>query len=156
MKISEAARSAGLSQKMVRYYEQIGLLPVAARTGGNYRDFTDDDVAQLRFIGRSRALGFDMEEIRQLLKLRQRDNKASAVRAVAQRHMALIDARLAEMQHLRQELAALIDACGASPENECPILEALSQEVPACTKKRLHEHKTTMQPTFATKRRDEA
>lgn len=127
MNIGRAAGASGVSAKMIRYYEQIGLIQAAGRTDGNYRSFSDRDINDLRFIKRARSLGFSIDEITKLLSLwRDRERPSQDVRAVADRHVADLQARIGEMQALAATLKALSDACAADERPESPILADLA------------------------------
>jgi MerR family transcriptional regulator, copper efflux regulator len=124
--IGEAAQRSGVSAKMVRHYESLGLLPSVGRTDSGYRQYTDKEVHTLRFIRRSRDLGFSMAEIADLLKLWQNRRRSSAdVRRIAARHVQELDRRLAEMEGMRQSLQHLIHCCHGDHRPDCPILDEL-------------------------------
>jgi Cu(I)-responsive transcriptional regulator len=126
MNIGEAAKASGLPAKTIRYYEAIGLVR-ADRRGNNYRDYSDTAVHNLRFLHRARALGFSIEDCRQLLSLYGDHHRASAdVRRLAEAHIADIDAKLNELKAMRKTLAALVHACHGDERPECPILEDLA------------------------------
>lgn len=126
MNIGHAARRSGLPPKTIRYYEDIGLVRPARRANG-YRDYDDGDVHKLRFLQRSRNLGFSIEECRQLLSLYEDKHRASAdVKALAQARIEDIDARITELQGLRATLARLIASCHGDDRPDCPILEDLA------------------------------
>lgn len=123
MNIGQAARASGVSAKMIRYYESVGLIRPADRTVSNYRDFSDRDVNELRFIKRSRALGFSVGEIARLLELwRDRARSSREVKAIAQQHVRDLDQRIAEMQAMADTLRHLAEACAGDERPECPIL----------------------------------
>ena len=125
--IGEAASRSGVSAKMVRHYESLGLLPTVARTDSGYRRYSDKEVHSLRFIRRARELGFSMAEIAELLKLWQNRRRASAdVKRIAQRHVADLDRRMAAMAEMRDSLKHLADCCQGDQCPDCPILEELS------------------------------
>lgn len=125
--IGEAAKRAGVSVKMARYYESIGLMPPAQRTDSGYRLYRENDVHQLIFIRRARALGFSIEEIEQLLTLWRNKRRASAeVKRLALRHVADLDAKIAELQSMRDALSHLAAHCHGDARPECPILEELA------------------------------
>lgn len=129
MNIGEAARRSGVSPKMVRHYESLGLLPDVPRTDAGYRQYTDREVHTLRFIRRARDLGFSMAEIGELLKLWQNQRRSSAnVKKIAQQHLADIDARMAEMAAMRKTLQHLVHCCSGDERPDCPILEELAQD----------------------------
>ncbi|KAJ55947.1 transcriptional regulator [Actibacterium mucosum KCTC 23349] len=126
MNISQAAKRAGVPAKTIRYYEDIGLI-TPARGANGYRDFSDQDLHRLAFLARARRLGFSIEQCRALLELYADRNRASAeVKAVAQTHLAEIDAKLAEMQAMRATLAALVHSCAGDNRPDCPILSDLA------------------------------
>ena len=127
--IGGAAKASGVSAKMIRYYESIGLLPPSPRTEGNYRMYDARAVHVLRFIHRSRSLGFSLEEIRTLLSLWNDRERASAdVKAVTLRHVADLDARISELQSMRDTLMTLANACHGDDRPDCPILESVAGE----------------------------
>jgi MerR family copper efflux transcriptional regulator len=126
--IGEAARRSGVSAKMVRHYEALGLLPRVGRTDSGYRQYSETEVHTLRFIKRARDLGFSMAEIGELVGLWQNRRRASAnVRRIAQKHADDLGERIAAMQAMRQTLAHLIHCCHGDDRPECPILEDLGR-----------------------------
>ena len=115
MNIGEAARLSGVSAKMVRHYESLGLLPAVARSDSGYRQYGDSEVHTLRFIKRARELGFSMEEITALLGLWRNRRRASAnVRRIAQKHADDLGQRIEAMQAMRHEFNQLLVALGAT------------------------------------------
>jgi MerR family copper efflux transcriptional regulator len=125
--IGDAARLSGVSAKMVRHYESLGLLPHVARTDSGYRQYSEAEVHTLRFIKRGRDLGFSMEEIGELVGLWQNRRRASAsVRRVAQKHADDLAQRIAAMQEMQRTLQHLIHCCQGDERPECPILEELA------------------------------
>ncbi len=125
--IGEAARRSGVSAKMVRHYESLGLLPQVGRTDAGYRQYSEAEVHTLRFIKRARDLGFSMAEITELVGLWQNRRRASAsVRKIAQKHVDELAARIAALQEMQQTLAHLIHCCQGNDRPECPILEDLA------------------------------
>ncbi len=125
--IGQAAERAGVSARMVRHYESLGLLPPVARTDGGYRQYTEADVHTLRFIRRARDLGFSMDEIAQLLGLWQDKQRASAqVKQIAQKHIASLTERIAAMQAMQRSLQALVACCHGDERPDCPILDDLA------------------------------
>lgn len=127
MNISEAGRRAGLPPKTIRFYEDIGLI-APARMDNGYRDFSEEDLHRLAFLRRARALGFTVEECRQLLGLYHDKTRSSAdVKRLAREHLQRVDAQLAELEQMRATLAHLIDACSGDQSPNCPILADLSQ-----------------------------
>jgi len=126
MNIGQASKATGVSPKMIRYYESVGLMRRADRTLSNYRDFGDRDVSELRFIKQARALGFSVEEITRLLELwRDRDRPSREVKAIALKHVEDLDARIVEMQAMADTLRDLARACAGDERPHCPILNGL-------------------------------
>jgi Cu(I)-responsive transcriptional regulator len=129
MNIGEAAARSGVSAKMVRHYESLGLLPKVARTESGYRQYGDAEVHTLRFIRRGRDLGFSMAEIGELLKLWQNRRRASGdVRRIAQRHVQDLQRRIDEMSAMKRTLEHLVHCCHGDERPECPILDQLAHE----------------------------
>ena len=127
MQISEAARRAGLTVKTVRYYANIDLVKPRQQPTTGYRDYREDDVAKLQFVGRARRFDFSIDECRELLGLYEDRNRPSReVKALTLRKIDEIDRRLAELQSLRDELSGLAMACDGDHRPDCPILQALS------------------------------
>ena len=127
--VGEAAKLSNVSAKMVRHYESLGLLPTVSRTDAGYRQYTDKEVHTLRFIRRSRDLGFSMAEIGELLALWQnRRRPSSSVKRIASEHVAALDAKMAEMAAMRKTLQHLVHCCHGDDRPECPILDELAQE----------------------------
>ncbi len=125
--IGEAAAASGVSPKMIRHYEESGLLPRAGRTVAGYRIYREADVHALRFVRRARDLGFSLKEIKALLGLWSNRRRASAdVKRLAQQHVAALDAKIAEMQAMRRALAGLAEHCHGDHRPDCPILDDLS------------------------------
>ena len=125
--IGEAAARSGVSAKMVRHYESLGLLPKVARTDAGYRRYSDREVHTLRFIRRARDLGFSMAEIAELLKLWQNRRRASAdVKRIAMAHVADLERRMAEMKAMKQTLQQLASCCHGDHRPDCPILDELA------------------------------
>lgn len=126
MNIGQASKATGVSTKMIRYYESVGLIRPADRTDSNYRDFAERDINELRFIRRARNLGFSVIEIGRLLALwRDRERPSREVKAVARRHVADLDARIAEMRGMANTLRHLADCCAGDDRPDCPILTDL-------------------------------
>ena len=127
MNIGQASRASGVSAKMIRYYESVGLISPADRTDSNYRSFSDTEVNELRFIKRARNLGFSVEEITRLLSLwRDRSRPSREVKAVASQHIADLEARIAEMQAMADTLRHLAHCCAGDDRPDCPILADLA------------------------------
>ena len=131
MNIGEAARASGVSAKMIRHYESVGLFPEAARTESGYRQYTDKDVNTLRFIRQSRDLGFSIEQIRELLGLWQNRKRPSRqVKALAQAHIQELDEKLKELQTMKSTLEHLVHCCHGDERPDCPISDSLESPVP--------------------------
>jgi Cu(I)-responsive transcriptional regulator len=126
MNIGTAAEKSGLPPKTIRYYEEIGLLEVD-RAGNGYRDYSPADVHRLRFLQRSRSLGFSVEECRQLLSLYgDRERESADVKAIAQTKLAEIDRKIAELASLRDLLSHLVHNCHGDERPDCPIIDGLA------------------------------
>ena len=126
--IGQAAKQSGVSAKMVRHYESLGLLPAVHRTDAGYRQYGDRQIHTLRFIRRARALGFSMLEIAELLKLWQNQQRASAdVKRIALAHVADLERRIAEMVAMKQTLQQLAHCCAGDSRPDCPILGGLAE-----------------------------
>ena len=126
MNIGDAAKAAGLPAKTIRYYEDIGLIDPARDTNG-YRSFNDADVHKLRFLCRSRSLGFTIEECRALLGLYEDSSRASAdVKAIAEEHLLQIEQKLVELLDMQQTLRQLVNKCHGDDRPDCPILTDLA------------------------------
>ena len=127
MNIGQAARASGVTAKMIRYYDEIGLVRPQGRTEANYREYEARQVNELRFIRRARSLGFSMAEITRLLSLwRDRARPSREVKAIADRHLADLDARIAEMQAMADTLRSLSEGCAGDERPDCPILADLT------------------------------
>jgi MerR family copper efflux transcriptional regulator len=126
LNIGQAARASGLTPKMIRYYEAIGLLPAAGRRDNGYRQFDEQDLHTLAFIRRARDLGFTLEEVGRLLQLWQDRQRASAdVKALAAAHIERLNRKIAELAGLRDTLQELVDHCHGDHRPDCPILRDL-------------------------------
>ena len=127
MTIGLAAKSSAVSAKMIRHYESIGLLPKAQRTEAGYRLYDETDVHTLRFIQRARSLGFPLETIRTLLALwRNRRRSSAQVKDLAERHVADLERKIAEMQAMVRTLRHLAHNCHGDERPDCPILDDLA------------------------------
>ena len=125
--IGRASKASGVSLKMIRHYEAIGLLKNVARTDANYRVYADKDVHTLRFVKRARTLGFAMDDIRELLALWQNKSRPSAsVKKIAGGHMQDLKRRILEMQSMVATLEHLMHNCHGDSRPDCPILEDLA------------------------------
>ncbi len=128
MKIGEASAESGVSAKMIRYYESIGLIRAAERSAKGYRAYTEVDVHTLRFIRRCRELGFDMTEITELLALWQnRGRRSSEVKRLAAAHVKELNRKIEGLQSMARTLEELMHCCRGDDRPECPILEDLSK-----------------------------
>ena len=126
MNIGQAAQASGITAKMIRYYESIGLFPQAGRTANGYRDYETADVQRLRFIRRARDLGFSLRRIRELLELwSDQDRHSADVKSLALAHIAELEARAAELKGMMKILRALARACDGDQRPDCPIMEEL-------------------------------
>lgn len=126
--IGSAAELSGVTPKMIRHYESLGLIPKAARTLGDYRVYTPAEVHTLRFVRRARRLGFSMEEIAGLLSLWRNQRRASAaVKRLALRHIAELDSKIEELRSMRVALAELAAHCHGDQRPDCPILDDLGR-----------------------------
>ena len=127
MNIGEAAKASGVSAKMIRHYEGVGLVAEANRTDAGYRQYDAKDVSTLRFIRHSRDLGFSLEQIRELLGLWQNRRRPSRqVKALAEAHIQELDQKLNELQAMKATLAHLVHCCHGDDRPDCPILESLA------------------------------
>jgi MerR family gold-responsive transcriptional activator of gol and ges genes len=126
MNIGEAARASGVSAKMIRYYEQTGLIPPADRTASGYRDYSGTDVHMLRFIRRARDLGFSVAEIDELLGLwRDRSRQSADVKRIALAHIEDLRRKIGEMEQMADTLQTLASCCSGDNRPDCPILADL-------------------------------
>lgn len=127
MNIGDAASASGVSAKMIRHYESIGLIGAARRTEAGYRVYARQDVQVLQFIHRARVLGFSLDQIRELLALWQDKDRASAdVRALARAHIEDLNRKIAEMEAMRRTLERLAASCHGDSRSDCPILDDLA------------------------------
>lgn len=128
--IGKLAAATGVNIETIRYYERAGLIAAPARTTGNYRAYAPADVARLRFIKRTRDLGFSLEQVRALLGIaRERERDCRTVDAIAIQHLAEVDRKIADLKALRRELADAVASCAGGTVAECRILEAFSPEL---------------------------
>ena len=127
MQIGEAARRAGLTVKTVRYYANIGMVTPRQDPDTGYRDYGEDDVAKLQFVGKARRFDFSVEECRELLGLYEDRNRPSReVKALTLKKIAEIDTRLEELRSLKDELSGLASSCDGDHRPDCPILSDLA------------------------------
>lgn len=128
MNIGEASKASGVSAKMIRYYEQTGLIPPAGRKESGYRAYGDADVHRLRFIRRARDLGFAVAEIGDLLDLwNDRSRHSADVKRLAQAHVADLEERITRLRQMADTLRTLSDCCAGDERPDCPILAGLEQ-----------------------------
>jgi Cu(I)-responsive transcriptional regulator len=131
MQIGEASKLTGVSAKMIRHYESIGLIPNADRRDSNYRDYGHHDIHRLGFIRRARDLGFSIEQIRDLLKLWGDDERSSAdVKTLTESHISALDQKIRLLGEMRDTLAHLAEACDGDHRPDCPIIESLAGAAP--------------------------
>ncbi|QXI65941.1 HTH-type transcriptional regulator HmrR (plasmid) [Paracoccus marcusii] len=129
MNIGDASYRSGVSAKMIRYYEQIGLIPAAARTASGYRDYADADVHMLRFIARARDLGFPISGISELLDLwRNTDRRSADVKALAQARVRDLRQKITHLQDMADTLEELARCCAGNERPDCPILQSLERQ----------------------------
>jgi MerR family copper efflux transcriptional regulator len=127
MNIGDVSKRAGLPPKTIRYYEDIGLVTPSRDTNG-YRNFRDSDMHKLAFMGRSRSLGFTIEDCRNLLALWDDRDRASAdVRRIAKQHLVQIERKIADLQAIRNTLSHLVQECAGDERPDCPILKTLEK-----------------------------
>lgn len=130
--IGKAAELSGISPKMLRHYESLGLLNAVPRTDSNYRQYNEADVHTLRFIRRSRDMGFSLEAITELVDLwHNRKRSSGSVKRITQKHMDDLSERIAALQAMQRTLGELLHLCPGNDRPECPILDDLS--LPAST-----------------------
>lgn len=126
MNISTAAKASGVSAKMIRYYEQIALIPRTHRNSSGYRTYSDSDVHRLRFIRRARELGFSIAEIQELLSLwSDKKRKSADVKRIAQTHIDELEHRIASLRQMADTLQTLVSCCAGNEYPDCPILDGL-------------------------------
>ena len=127
MNIGEAAKVSGISAKMIRHYESVGLFPEAARTDSGYRQYGEKELHTLRFIRHARDLGFSIAQIRELLGLWQNRRRSSRqVKALAQAHVDELDRKLNDLQAMKTTLQHLVHGCQGDDRPDCPIIETLA------------------------------
>ena len=125
--IGQAAKASGISAKMIRHYEAIGLLPAASRTFSRYRVYNHQYVHMLRFIKHSRDLGFSIKQIADLLSLwRDKNRPSSKVKLLATEHIEMLNQKIQELDAMKSELARLVSCCNGDARPDCPILDELA------------------------------
>src|SRR5918995_5584226 len=129
MNIGQAAEASGVSAKMIRYYESIGLIPKTVRTEAGYRVYSDKDVHTLGFVRRARDLGFSVEQIAELVALwRDRDRASTDVKRIALEHVDILERKARELQEMAATLRHLAKHCHGDERPECPIIEGLASD----------------------------
>jgi MerR family transcriptional regulator, copper efflux regulator len=151
MNIGQAAKASGVSAKMIRYYEAIGLIPAADRTESGYRTYGANEVHTLKFVRRARDLGFSVEEIGELVALWNDRERASAdVKTIALKHIEDLDRRARELEEMSETLRRLATTCHGDHRPDCPIIESLADpaasESPARTLRGFGAKKIAAQP----------
>ena len=130
MNIGQAAKRSGISAKMIRYYEDIGLLPAAKRSDAGYRVYTDADIKTLSFIQHARELGFSSEQMKELLGLWLNSSRQSSeVKQLAEKHIQFLQQKIADMQHMLVILQQSVEQCAGNDQSECQILKQIEQGV---------------------------
>ena len=125
--IGQAAQASGLSAKMIRHYEEIGLIGKALRSESGYRRYSASEIHTLHFIKQARTLGFSIKQIEALLGLWQNQSRSSSqVKALALEHIAELERKIAELQAMKATLAHLVQGCHGDERPECPILDELA------------------------------
>ncbi len=128
MNIGRAAELTNLPAKTIRFYEEIELIK-PSRASNGYRDYSDDDIHRLKFLQRARSLGFSIDECRALFSLYEDEDRASAdVKAIALTKIEAVDAKIRELQSLRDTLSHLAETCNGDNRPDCPIIRDLAGE----------------------------
>lgn len=131
MNIGEASKKSGVSAKLIRHYESIGLIPKASRALSGYRTYSDREVNILKFVKRSRSLGFSMEEIKKLVSLwRNKKRTSQEVKKLATKHIDELEQKITELQSMVETLKHLAMNCHGDDRPDCPILDELAAENP--------------------------
>lgn len=126
MRIGKLSKQSGVSEKLIRHYESIGLIPKASRTESGYRDYSENDIQFLKFIKRARGLGFAIKEIKKLIGLwRNRTRSSRDVKALALNHVQTLEIKIAEMQEMVDNLKKLAHNCHGDSRPDCPIIKDL-------------------------------
>ena len=130
MNIGLVAAQSGISAKMIRYYEDIGLLPAAKRSDAGYRVYTDADIKTLSFIQHARELGFSSEQMKELLGLWLNSSRQSSeVKQLAEKHIQFLQQKIADMQHMLVILQQSVEQCAGNEQSDCQILKQIEQGV---------------------------
>lgn len=128
MNIGQAAKQSGISAKMIRYYEDIGLLPASKRTDAGYRMYSEEDIKTLKFIQHSRELGFSTEQMKELMSLWKNEGRQSAeVKELTQKHIDALNKKIADLQAMVNALQQSVDCCAGNQQAECEILNQIEQ-----------------------------
>lgn len=128
MNIGQAAKQSGISAKMIRYYEDIGLLPASKRTDAGYRMYSEEDIKTLKFIQHSRELGFSTEQMKELMSLWRNEGRQSAeVKQLTQKHIDALNKKIADLQAMVSALQQSVDCCAGNQQAECEILNQIEQ-----------------------------
>lgn len=126
LSIGELSRATGVAVETIRYYERLGVIPKPPRTAGNYRAYTSGHEGRLRFVKRSRDLGFSLEEVRALLGLADaRDRSCCDIDTLARTHLEEVERKIADLSAMRDELRDMIDHCGRNTVADCGIIRTL-------------------------------
>ena len=129
MNIGITAQLSGLTVKTVRYYSDIGIIKPQINTNTGYRDFSESDLAKLQFIAKARKFGFSLDNCRELLSLYENTERSSKeVKALTLEKIAEIDAKLSELEMLREQLSRLASSCHGDDRPNCPIIDALAEK----------------------------
>lgn len=129
--IGQAAKASGISTKMIRHYEKVGLLPAASRTFAGYRTYNHQDVHMLRFIRHARDMGFSIKQISDLLSLwRDKNRSSSKVKSLASEHIKTLDQKIQELNNMKAALMRLVSCCHGDERPDCPILDELAMDKP--------------------------
>lgn len=129
MNISDASKKSQVNSKMIRRYEELGIIPKAKRNASGYRQYSESDIHNLKFVKRSRELGFSMKDIKELLGLwRNKKRASSQVKMIAMKHINELEMKLLEIQSMLKTLKNLANNCHGDDRPDCPILDELYQE----------------------------
>jgi Cu(I)-responsive transcriptional regulator len=137
MNIGQASKASGVNQKMIRYYESIGLLEDVGRSANGYRTYAETDIHTLAFIRRARHLGFSIEQIQALMTLwRDKEHSSGEVKAIAQGHIAALQVKIEELASMQRTLEHLVSCCAGDDRPDCPIIDDLSARAEALARPR--------------------